>query len=160
MSRGSGWWEPPRFLRFVGRRASVAASRYDVPPEKRLRIAERHTLFWTRTAGADSRPAVIARENRADALEDLGRIDESLLMRREILEARLAHLGPGHVSTLRAQGILANRLALTGHDEEARRLAGPVLAALRSMDAPDPGTVEFTRKLARSIDDLDRRDGP
>ncbi len=140
-------------MRFVGRKATQAASRYDVPPEKRLRIAERQTLFWSRTKGPDSRPAVIARENRADALEALGHTDEALLMRREILDARLRNLGPDHISTLRAQGILANRLALAGHREEAKRLAGPVLEAIAKLDAPDPGTVAFARRLARTIED-------
>merc|ERR1719245_2027838 len=112
--------------------------------------------------------------NYANSLDDAGRKEEALQLRRENFELRKAALGPSHPDTLTAMSNYAISFKIAGRKEEALQLRreifelskaalGPshpdTLTAMSAALGPShPDTLTAMSNYANSLDDAGRKE--
>jgi len=114
-----------------------AAEKMDSDPESALRSAQA-TLDWSiRHRGADSTMTLKAKVEVAERLERLGRYEEAVQLRRELLTHFRLLVGPGDPSTLTAEGFQALDLVRLRRPQEALPLYQHVLAGRADALGPE-----------------------
>jgi hypothetical protein len=112
----------------IARAAGRAAESMDLDPDSALDAA-RSTLDWSiRHRGPDSSMTIKAKSEVAHQLERMGRYDEAVAFRADVVSQLQVHMGVDHQSTLAAEGFQAIDLDRLGRQSEARHLFEHVLA--------------------------------
>ncbi len=131
--RGPVPWLRNRISQAAGR----AAERMELDPESALQSA-RATLDWSiRHRGPESAMTVNAKGEVAERLEHLGRYEEALQLRADIVAHLRLHLGTDDPSTLTAEGFEAFDLDRMGRHAEALPLFSHVLTGRKDALGPD-----------------------
>lgn len=144
-----------RMARAVGR----AAESMELDPDSALQAAQA-TLEWSiRHRGPDSSMAIKAKSEVAHRLERLGRYNEAVELRADVVAQLQLQMGTEHLSTLAAEGFHAFDLDRLGRHLEARRVFEHVLAGRTdALGADDPLTLlamEWLGCNLRRLGDLD-----
>ena len=100
-----------------------------------------------------------AQMSLASCLGTLGRLEESLVLQREIYARRLAISGASHEGTIISGSNLLATLNMLGRWDEAKPLARDQLlpAARQSLGADHDTTLKLTKNLACTLADLGTR---
>jgi len=119
-----------------------AAERTDLDPNSALQAAQA-TLDWSnRHRGPGSPMAIRAKSDVAHQLERVGRYDEAIELRAEVVTQLRLQVGVEHPSTLAAEGLQAFDLDRLGRHTEAQPLFEHVLAGRTDdLGADDPLTL-------------------
>ncbi len=119
-----------------------AAKNMDLDPDSTLQAA-RATLDWSiRHRGHDSSMTVKAKSEVAHQLERVGRHDEAVELRADVVTQLQLQMGAEHPSTLAAEGLQAFDLDRLGRHTEAQPLFEHVLVGRTDdLGADDPLTL-------------------
>ncbi len=99
--------------------------------ERALALWERSEAILREELGPDDRETLTAMNNRGMTLKDLGRLDESEALMREVYDTRVRVFGPDHPQTLVSLNILAGVIQKRGRDAEAATMLRTVVEARR-----------------------------
>jgi tetratricopeptide (TPR) repeat protein len=118
-------------------------------PARQLELAEDRLATCLERRGPESFRTVNAMEAVAKYREALGRYDESLPLRRQVVEGRRKELGPEHALSLAAEARLAVTLIELDRPDKAKALLVHVRSGLTAAQGPDDPTVlAVTERLA------------
>jgi Tetratricopeptide repeat len=152
-----GWVVLPHWLEApLGKiRKKLESFVYRGTPEESLEAAEDILRRQIRIFGPDGGPAAVGRANVAKKLEDLGRLDEARLLRREVVAGYKRHLGDGHIYTLSAELALGINLKTSGMSDEARDLFTHVHEERTRVLGPDDEATLTASRWLTSMDYCD-----
>jgi len=120
----------------------------------RMRVAVSSSL-----CGSQSQSVLMSQHELAMALSDLGRHEEALELKQQVVAARLEVLGAKHPGTLASQHNLALTLGELGRHEEALELQQQVVAAeLEVLRAKHPEILKSQHNLAFTLGELGRHE--
>ena len=149
---GRRWFTPPRwtgaFTDYVDRRVDREAG----TPERAVEITDAWVVKAQRRYGPDSWKTVNTMEAAAKRRDAAGDHRGALGYRRQVVDARRRHLGPGHRQTLSAEYALAGTLLGLDRPGEARPYADHALECyVAGLGPDDPATLASLRDLALTL---------
>jgi tetratricopeptide (TPR) repeat protein len=151
MSGSTGRWRPtpPRWWdELINWRERGRERRADTPA-RQLELAESRLAVCLEKRGPESWRTVNAMEAVAKYREALGRYDEALPLRRQVVAGRRKELGPEHALSLAAEARLAVTLIELDRPDKAKALLVHVRSGLTAAQGPDDLTVlAVTERLA------------
>ncbi len=120
-------------------------------PERALAALDQADAALAAVSEPSGKTGTAIVRTRSRALADLDRLDESIAARRTLIEACAAHYGPDHEETLRAMGMLADGLHVTGADDEATELLDRALAMYAARFQGDSDVSLYLRTLRGEV---------
>lgn len=127
--------DPVESANLVGQYAHIAHGSGDHARSLELWSQSAEQLAQVR--GENHKETLIALNNTAMALKDLGRLSEAENVMREVFERRITTFGPDHPQTLGSQDLLAGIIQKQGRDEEAAAMLEDVVEGRRRVLGPD-----------------------
>ena len=132
--------------------------------EEALPVLELHLTLTRRFVSDDESAILFSQRDLACGLDDAGRLDEALVLRRTIYARRLATLGVSNEGTLLSGNDLGLSLTKLELWDEAKTLIRDQLlpVARRTLGADHHMTLHFAHDLARALlgDPKRTRDDP
>ena len=153
MTKDRGWGRdnaPARWQRLLDRIRERLAK--DETPEQRLSRLQKLLRTDVRLFGQEGKPTTLCRVDIADALDTLGRSDEALELRTQVVDACRSHAGAEDQQTLYARLAVARTLQKCGRTRDAQAEAAGVFEIGRRTC----GTEHDVTKKAASMADNHR----
>ena len=122
-------------------------------PEEALPVREANLALTRRYFSRDQDAVLGAQSNLADCIDDLGRCDEALVLRREVYARQVATFGMPHKNTiLEGYNLADSMIKLELYDESTTMVRDELLPAARRLLGPDHDlTISLNENLAKCI---------